>query len=86
MTVACRYCGKAIVWGKTPDGRAVPLNPSAPVYRIVGYSAGPGPTPEIHVELCAKDPEGRREAMLLHHHDCREFHERERRSREEVGV
>jgi hypothetical protein len=28
-------CGKEIQWGVTPDGKRIPLDPSAPVYRIV---------------------------------------------------
>jgi hypothetical protein len=30
-------CGRAIFWGQTPEGNNIPLDPSAPVYRVVGY-------------------------------------------------
>lgn len=50
---ACKGCGKEIVWGMGPSGRAIPLDPSAPIYivrRVVtGFTAdkiergGPGP-------------------------------------------
>lgn len=29
---ACKGCGKEIVWGRTEDGKHIPLDPSAPVY------------------------------------------------------
>jgi len=28
----CSYCGTKILWGSTPDGKRVPLDPKAPVY------------------------------------------------------
>lgn len=31
MTI-CKGCGKAIVWGETPEGTRIPLDPRAPVY------------------------------------------------------
>jgi hypothetical protein len=31
----CRGCGKRILWGVTPEGRKIPLDPSAPVYSVV---------------------------------------------------
>ncbi len=28
----CKGCGKKIVWGKTGDGKAIPLDPKPPIY------------------------------------------------------
>lgn len=30
----CKGCGKRIVWGKTDEGKNIPLDPSAPVYEV----------------------------------------------------
>ena len=73
MSATCKYCGRPIVWAKTRGGKVVPLNPAAPTYEIVGYKAGPGPTPEMFVRLCEKMADGTRQAMLLHHYDCKEY-------------
>jgi len=35
----CKGCGKTIIWGQTPDGKKIPLDPVAPTYTIMG----PGP-------------------------------------------
>ena len=31
----CHACGRKIVWAMTGDGKSIPLDPSAPVYRYV---------------------------------------------------
>jgi len=31
----CKGCGKEIVWGVTPDGKRIPLDPRPPVYSIL---------------------------------------------------
>lgn len=33
-------CGKQIVWGRTADGKNVPLDPKAPVYAIMKIHPG----------------------------------------------
>ena len=30
----CRSCGKKLFWGRTPEGKAIPLDAVAPVYEI----------------------------------------------------
>jgi hypothetical protein len=34
-TSACRGCGKQILWKHTREGKAIPLDPVAPVYQLV---------------------------------------------------
>lgn len=33
---ACKGCGAKILWGADEDGKAIPLDPSAPVYEEDG--------------------------------------------------
>ena len=38
----CEGCGKTIIWGKTHDGKRIPLDPSAPIYGVnVATTDGP---------------------------------------------
>jgi hypothetical protein len=30
----CKGCGKEIVWGVTPDGKRIPLDPKPPIYAV----------------------------------------------------
>lgn len=39
-TAPCRLCGKPIVWATSPDGKRLPLDPRAPVYRVGADLAG----------------------------------------------
>ncbi len=53
-TDVCKGCGATIVWGKTPDGKSIPLDPRAPVYfqelkeDKSGYVATRGATMAAH--------------------------------------
>ena len=31
----CKGCNRIIMWGKTADGKNIPLDPKAPVYRVL---------------------------------------------------
>jgi hypothetical protein len=31
----CQGCGRIMVWGQMVDGKKIPLDPKAPVYKIV---------------------------------------------------
>lgn len=33
-TTPCKGCGRPMVWGKTIDGKRIPLDPKPPVYSI----------------------------------------------------
>jgi hypothetical protein len=35
----CRGCGKRVIWGTDDNGNRVPLDPSAPVYKVSGLPA-----------------------------------------------
>lgn len=57
----CRGCQKNIRWGIMPDGKKIPLDPSAPVYSIVaGSLAGEG---ELKIERHAT-------ALVSHFKTC----------------
>ncbi len=45
-TSVCRSCGREIVWKKTQHGKAVPLDPKALVFSVVGDIAVK-PTPGV---------------------------------------
>ena len=36
----CRGCNKKIVWGKTLEGKIIPLDPTPPVYRLTEGTDG----------------------------------------------
>jgi hypothetical protein len=38
-TTRCKTCGKTMAFAKTPEGKTIPLDVVAPVYRL---SSGPG--------------------------------------------
>lgn len=64
-TVACKYCGKEIVWGVTAEGTRIPLDPRAPVYEVkavlaLGVSvARQSGAMASHFTTCTKPPGGR---------------------------
>ena len=62
-TSKCKGCGKTIVWGETPDGKKIPLDPSAPVYALTG--AFSGSTQMRVVTRLSRD-----EAMVSHFKTC----------------
>lgn len=33
-TARCKGCGRSILWGVTPEGKKIPLDTSAPTYRV----------------------------------------------------
>lgn len=60
----CRGCGKEMVWAKTADGRAIPIDLRPVIYRIIGpgpnYAAARVPTGEYavsHFATCPKASE-----------------------------
>lgn len=66
-------CGKPIVWGLDPQGKAIPLDPSAPVYRVMRHDSGGRP-------LIERD----RGAMVSHFATCpkaNEFSKSQKRER-----
>ena len=34
MSAQCKGCGKQIIWGKTGQGKMIPLDPKPPVYVV----------------------------------------------------
>lgn len=44
ISATCKGCGKRIVWGVTPEGKKIPLDPVAPVYRIAENTGGALPS------------------------------------------
>lgn len=46
----CSSCGAEIVWAKTTNGKAVPLD-AKPEKRYVRCASGPGPAEDATVEL-----------------------------------
>ncbi len=59
----CKGCGKPIVWGETPDGKKVPLDPKPLVYMLLaGRAFG---TNLQRIERLQQD-----EAMVSHFATC----------------
>lgn len=59
----CQGCGRVMAWGVTPDGKKIPLDPKAPVYRIIERRPIAGGQDEIIVERATA-------AMVNHHSTC----------------
>ncbi len=69
MSATCKGCGKRIIWGITPEGKKIPLDPGAAVYTI---SREPGPTMAFIEPLYARDSDGEkvRDHMVTHFATC----------------
>ena len=52
----CRGCGKKIVWGETPEGKKIPLDPSPPTYYYDDDSGECERTHNIYVSHFATCP------------------------------
>ena len=62
-TVPCRGCGRPIVWGITPEGKRIPLDPRPVIYRV---TAGNGDGDGVLVT-----PVERGAAMVIHFATCK---------------
>jgi len=60
----CDFCGIRIVWGTTPDGKRIPLDPRAPVYRFDRTN-----DTALLIPLSDED-EGTRPYMVSHFSTC----------------
>jgi hypothetical protein len=63
--VPCKGCGAPMIWAETEDGKAIPLDPSAPVYRVLSHDASGTPK----VKLVPLE-DGEREVMVSHFKTC----------------
>lgn len=60
----CNGCGATLLWGETPEGTKIPLDPNAPVYALVGGGPFEG-TNLLRCVRLAKD-----KAMVSHFATC----------------
>lgn len=65
----CQGCGRIIVFAKSVDGKTIPLDPKAPVYRVIERDDWPeAAEPRILVERTTT-------AMVNHHSTCPKINE-----------
>jgi len=59
QTSKCRGCGREIVWGRTVEGKPIPLDPRPPIYLVTRQDG--------KMALCAQVREGKRDGVLSGH-------------------
>lgn len=71
QSARCKGCGREIVWGRTVEGKTIPLDPAAPVYQL--SETANGPNGEV-LYVALMDSEARRTVgvgvMVSHFSTC----------------
>jgi len=72
----CRGCGARVVWGKTPEGKTIPLDPKPPIYVVENVVQDPADATNLKVTVSrANGTEivpGVRRFMVSHFATCPE--------------